>query len=87
MSSSTKTIDDLRERLFAAIDGVKDGTISLEQAKTISELSQVVVNTAKVEVDYLRANAGGESAFIGSAVGAANLPPGINGVTVHRLKG
>jgi hypothetical protein len=81
----TKTIDDLRTRLFAAIDGVKAGTLSLDQARTISDLSQVIVNTAKVEVDYLRATGGGESTFIDTAVGANNLPPGITGIVRHRL--
>lgn len=81
------TIDDLRARLFDAIDGVKAGTVSIEQAKTISDLSQVIVNTAKVEVDYLRATDGGESSFISSAVGQSNLPPGITTSIVHRLKG
>ncbi len=83
----SKTIEDLRERLFAAIDGVKAGTTSIEQAKTISDLSQVIVNTAKVEVDYLRATGGGESEFIATAIGASNLPQGIVGRTVHKLKG
>lgn len=57
-------IDDLRRRLFDAIDGVVAGTMSVEQARQISELSQVVVNSAKVEVDYLRVTDGGKSAFI-----------------------
>ena len=51
----SKTIEDLRDHLFAVITGVRDGTVSIEQAKTIGELSQVVVNTAKVEVDFVRA--------------------------------
>ena len=57
-------IDDLRRRLFDAIDGVVAGTMSVEQARQISELSQVVVNSAKVEVDYLRVTDGCKSAFI-----------------------
>lgn len=81
------TINDLRSRLFATIDGVRDGSVSIDQAKQISDLSQVIVNTAKVEVDYLRANNGGESSFIETAVGNGNLPTGITGRMVHRLKG
>lgn len=89
------TIEDLRRRLFETIDGVKAGTTTVEQAKTIGDLSQVIVNTAKVEVDYLRATDGGESSFISTAVGRANLPgavkpgalpSGINGVYRHLLK-
>lgn len=73
----SQTIEDLRRRLFETIDGVKAGTTTVEQAKTIGDLSQVIVNTAKVEVDYLRATDGGESSFISTAVGRANLPQGI----------
>lgn len=86
-SADNFTINDLRDRLFATIDGVRDGSVSIDQAKQISDLSQVIVNTAKVEVDYLRANNGGESRFIETAVGNDNLPIGITGRTLHRLKG
>lgn len=82
-----RTIEDLRQRLFDAIDGVTTGKLSIDQAKMVSDLSQVIVNTAKVEVDYLRATGGGESTFIDTAAGADNLPPGITGIRQHRLKG
>lgn len=80
----SKTIEDLREHLFAAIQGVRDGSISIDQAKTISELSQVVVNTAKVEVDFVRATERRESKFLGAEAPA--LPQGILGVRRHLLK-
>lgn len=81
------TIEDLRARLFSAIDGVRDGSLSLDKAKQISDLSQVIVNTAKVEVDYLRANHGGQSSFIETEAGNGVLPLGITGRTVHKLNG
>jgi len=91
-----KSIEDLREHLFEAIAGVKAGSLSIEQGKTIGELSQVVVNTAKVEVDYLRLTDGGESSFINSSIGLNNLsdgllprealPDGITGIRRHLLK-
>lgn len=83
----SKTTSDLRERLFAAIDAVRDGSISIDQARMVSDLAQVIVNTAKVEVDYLRATGGGESAFIDTAVGGEHVPSGITGIVRHRLKG
>jgi len=97
----SKTIDDLRNRLFDAIDGVKAGTLTVAQAKEIGALSQVIVNSAKTEVDYLRVANGGESAFLSSAIGRSNLPPGLPngaagngepvtglaGVTRHLLRG
>lgn len=88
---SNYTIEQLRTRLFETIDGVKAGTIELDRAKVVSELSQVIVNSARVEVEYLRATGGGESAFIDTAIGAGNLPEGLpNGITSitrHKLKG
>ena len=61
---SNHTIDDLRRRLFEAIDGVTTGTLDLDRARQISDLAQVIVNTAKVEVDFLRATDGGDSPFL-----------------------
>ena len=47
-----KNIDDLRELLFSAIEGVRDGTLDIEKAKVIGTLSQVMVNSAAVEVKH-----------------------------------
>jgi len=82
----SKSIADLREALFATLQGVKDGTIDVEKARAVNELGKTLVDSAKVEVDYLRATGGGESTFIDTAIGADNLPPGITGKTVHRLR-
>ena len=49
------SIDDLRNHLFDALQLLKDGKIDVSQAKAISDLSQTIINSAKVEVDYLRA--------------------------------
>lgn len=82
----SKNISDLRNGLFEAMDMLKKGTLTVEQAKAISEMSQVVINSAKVEVDYIKANNGGETPFL-EAVGNSNLPPGVVSVTRHRLAG
>jgi len=86
---STKSIVDLREHLFAAIQGVRDGSLSIEQAKTISDLSQVIVNTAKVEVDFVRATERRESQFLlgaGDAASGSALQNGIVGIRRHVCK-
>jgi hypothetical protein len=79
-------ITTLRQHLFDALQGVKDGSLDLDKARAINDLGKTITDTAKVEVDYLRATGGGESAFIDTAVGNDNLPVGITGRTVHRLK-
>ncbi|HWH72873.1 MAG TPA: hypothetical protein VNV16_01240 [Methylibium sp.] len=83
----SKTIEDLRASLFEALEGVKSGTLDLDKARAINDVAKTIVDTAKVEVDYLRATGGGESAFIDSAIGIDNLPPGITGIRQHRLRG
>ena len=80
-----KTIEDLRAVLFETLQAVKSGALDLDRARAVNELGRSITETAKVEVDYLRATGGGESSFISTAVGADNLPPGITGITRHRL--
>lgn len=86
---SKKTIEDLRGVLFETIEAVKAGTMEIDRAKTISDLAQVMVNTAKAEVDYAKATGSTGSSFLELApVDAPEgaLPPGIVGRTVHRIR-
>ena len=83
----TTTIEDLRRRLFDAIDKLGRGDMTIDQAKLTSDLAQVIVNSAKVEVEYLRVTGGGESTFIEPTddTNPAALPNGISGIVRHRL--
>ena len=47
-------IQDLRHHLFETIEMLKDGDIEIDKAKAISEVSQVIINSAKVEVQFLK---------------------------------
>lgn len=78
-----RNIDDLRELLFDTIQGVKDGKLDIEKAKVISELSQVVVNSARAEVEYTKLT-GHKGGFLEKP---AELPPGITGIHQHKLQG
>lgn len=61
-------INQLRAALFETLQGVKDGTIDVNRAKTISDVAQTIINTAKVEIDYIRAtDAAVTSDFIGGS--------------------
>lgn len=64
---SNETIADLRGHLFAALRGLadKDAPMDIERAKAISEVAQAVINSAKVEVDYMRVAGGNGSGFLG----------------------
>lgn len=50
-------IQDLRNHLFEAIELLKDNdpNMTIEKAKAIADVSQVIINTAKLEVDFIRA--------------------------------
>ena len=50
------SISDLRKHLFDTIAALKDPKKPMEiaRAKTIADVAQVVINSAKVEVDFMR---------------------------------
>ncbi len=52
-------IEDVRNHLFAILEGLADPDpekpIPLDRAKAAVEVAQAIINTAKVEVDYLKA--------------------------------
>ena len=83
-----QNIDDLRDHLFATLEALRDkqNPMDIDRARAVSEVAKTIIDSAKVEVEYMRLNGGGESEFI-TATGNANLPTGITGVTRHRLKG
>jgi len=60
----SQNINDLRKTLFETLQGVKDGTVSVEKARAVADLSQNIINTAKVEIDYLKAGGKVTSEFI-----------------------
>lgn len=55
-------IEDLRNHLFAALEGLADKQepMEIERAKAISEVAKTLIDSAKVEVELLKVT-GGES--------------------------
>jgi len=47
-------ITALRDALFATLAAIRDGSIDLDKAKAINDTAQTIINTAKVEVDFMR---------------------------------
>lgn len=83
----SKNLDDLRSTLFETMQALKDKKITIEEAKAVSDIGQTIINSAKVEVDYIKASSSAlQSKFIENNQ-ADNLPPDITGTTVHRIKG
>ncbi len=81
-------IETLRQHLFDTLSALQDKSnpMDIDRAKAISEVSQVIINTAKVEVQYAQATGARTTKFLGEAPDV-QLPSGITGVHVHRLKG
>jgi hypothetical protein len=78
---------DLRAVLFETLRAVRSGEVDLDRARAVNELGKTLIDTAKVEVDYIRSVGGGESEFIERHQEQSALPPGITGIRQHRLKG
>ncbi len=58
-------IEDLRDHLFITLEKLGSGEMTIEVAAAIANVAQVVVNSAKVEVDFLRVTDGSQgSGFI-----------------------
>lgn len=83
--SSGKTIDDVREHLFAVLEGLADPVkpMAIDRAKAICEAAQTIINSAKVEVDFLKVSGHSSSEFLGPD---RKLPPGVTGMRTHRIK-
>ena len=90
-------INAVRDALFDTLKMLKEGTIDLDRAHAINETAQGLINTAKVEVDFMRVAGGRGTGFIpeqgNGSVGAlpdgtkvvAQFPAGT--VTQHRVRG
>lgn len=68
---SNETIADLRGHLFAALRGLTDPEkpMDIERARAVSDMAQTIINSAKVEVDYLRVSGSRGSQFLGAPEG------------------
>ncbi len=61
-------IEDLRNHLFETLEGLKDkdDPMPLDRAKAIADTAQTIINSAKVEVDFLR--------VVGATEGSGFIP-------------
>lgn len=87
----SKTIEDLRTALFDTLQAVKDGSMDLDRARAVNELGKTLIDSAKVEVDFLRVTEGDASEFLQPERPALEHKPGSAAwpgqVTTHRLQG
>lgn len=92
-------INALRSVLFDTMNALsnKESPMDLDRAKAIADVAQVVINSAKVEVEFMRLTGAQASNFIGQTDALPNgaqttaTPTGMKTVsgasTTHRLRG
>lgn len=60
MTDKANDVTQLREMLFDTINQLKDPSkpMDIDRAKTIADVAQVIINSAKVEVDHAKITGG-----------------------------
>lgn len=61
--SKIRNTSDLREMLIETIAAVRDGSCTPAQARTVAALSTTVLQSAKLDLDYLRFNVANSEAL------------------------
>ena len=88
--TTTNDINELRGHLFDTLRGLKDKDkpLEIERARAVSDVAQTIINTVKVEVDFVKATGAKGSGFIPAPADTNVLTerPGLR-VTQHKLKG
>jgi len=62
-------IEDLRNHLFATLEALqdKDHPMEIARAKAVAEVAQTLIDSARVEVDFLKVTNGIGTGFIQEA--------------------
>lgn len=65
-TSSTNSIDDLRAKLFGVLDALTDPNkaVDIERTKAVVSIAEQIIDSAKVQVDYLRVTGEGTAPFL-----------------------
>lgn len=95
MTDQVNHISSVRAHLLATLADLRnpDNPMDVNRAKAIAEVSSVLVDTARVEVDYLKATGQENAPFLEKPTDLPELghtpasPFPVVGVTRHRLQG
>ncbi len=85
---STPHIDELRAELLATLRDLRnrDNPMEPDRAKAVAQVAGVLVDSARVEVEYLRATEGNSSSFLERPPAIGETPPPLPRVITHKLK-
>lgn len=82
---STPHITQMREHLMQTLASLRDrdNPMEADRARAIAQVASVLVDTAKVEVDYIKATGADRSDFLEPAPTAPALPSASDGPSAH----
>jgi hypothetical protein len=82
---TTPHITLVREQLLATLADLRnrENPMEVDRARAVAQVASVLVDTAKVEVDYLKATGADRSDFLESAPTAPSLPGPSGTPTAH----
>lgn len=92
---SSSNIEEVRGHLLATLADLRnrDKPMEVERARAVAAVAAVIVDTARVEVDYLKVTGQNQSAFM-ERIGAGEVTATTSGtverignVTRHRMAG
>ncbi len=74
---SNNTIDALREELFGTLRALRssDNPMDIERSKAVVNVAEAIIDSAKVEVDYMRVTGADGTGFIPHRKAGEPLPP------------
>ena len=99
MNKTSPHIDQVRQSLLDTLADLRnrENPMDIERAKAVAQVASVLVDTAKVENEYLKITGQDRGNFLeqpseiegGTAriTHSASPFPGVTGITTHRMKG
>lgn len=82
------TMDEVRQSLMDTLKDLRnaDKPMEVDRARAVAQVASVLVDTARVEVEFLKVSQGHKSSFIAPEP-KPELPSGVVGIRQHRIAG
>lgn len=86
--TEANTIEQLRAELMGTLKDLRNREQPMEpdRARAIAQVAAIIVDSARVEVDYIKAVNGDSSKFLGEQPKIEGKPPQIGVVRTHRIR-
>jgi len=82
-------INELRKALMDTLTDLRnpEKPMEVDRARAVAQVAGVLVDTARVEIEFIKATGGDRSDFIAPDLPKPELPKGIVGITRHLIAG